>query len=70
MKYTLNVMTKSSDKPEKRVCSFKGFGLDKPYICTCDEEELTWCRKNYEYIKREQYVDSKGQNSFVKSDKE
>ena len=51
-------------KSDERVCAFMGFGKTEPHICRCDEEERKWCRENYAQIKKDQYIDSKGQKSF------
>lgn len=61
---------KERRKDDRRVCAFKGFGKVEPHICTCDAEERQWCRDNYDLIKKEQYVDSKGQNCFTDGSKD
>lgn len=50
-------------KDERRICSKMGFGLDEPHICNCDGQDRK-CDGKYDEIKKEQYVDSKGQHSF------
>jgi len=41
-----------------------GFGRDDPYICKCNGQDRK-CEGKYDQIKKEQYVDQKGQRSFT-----
>lgn len=54
---------KQRRKNESRVCSKMSFGRTKPHICNCEGQNRK-CDGIYDEIKKEQYVDSKGQHSF------